>query len=64
MDRDPAMKSPKKQTSHTKPEPSATELLDQIQALGRKLRAIEPRHGGTILLAVQEVRDRMNGKDF
>jgi hypothetical protein len=64
MNRDQAMKSPKKQTSHTKPEPSATELLDQIQALARTLKAIEPRHGATILFAVQEVRDRMNGKDL
>jgi hypothetical protein len=64
MDRDPTMRTPQRQTSHTKPEPSATELLDQIQALARTLKAIEPRHGATILFAVQEVRDRMNGKDL
>ncbi len=35
-------------------------LLAQIAALARQM----PRHQGPILAAVQEVRDRMNGKEF
>lgn len=56
-----------------KPEPTAAELLSQIEALARKLKTLGGGtgacfsyrdHGVTILCACQNVRDRMSGKDF
>ena len=60
------MKANRKQTAKQKPEPSAAEVLDQIAGLARKLKEIDGyyNHGGTILFALQTVRDRLNGRDF
>ena len=72
----PTKKQTNKKTAdatNTQPEPTAAEILSQIEALARKLKTLGGGtgacfsyrdHGVTILCACQNVRDRMNGKDF
>jgi hypothetical protein len=56
-----------------RPEPTAAELLSQIETLARKLETLGGGtgacfsyrdHGVTILCTCQNVRDRMDGRDF
>lgn len=67
------MKTSRKQTAA---KPTAVELLLKIESLARQLKTVDNgthqapacfsnyQHGATILFACQNVRDRMNGKDF
>lgn len=43
---------------------SEIELIAKIESLSDDLKKIDKRHGQYLLSAVQEVKDRINGKDF